>query len=91
MCGKVWRKEKKKEYETPHYFPGSRHDGKEDRRMRSIRVPGNVPKADVAEGVAGPRAWGGTSGDDKPAPSEPEVEPGSLDVRNEVEPGSGAG
>lgn len=24
-------------------------------------------------------------------PSEPEVEPGSLDVRNEVEPGSGAG
>lgn len=60
--------------------------------MRSIRVSGSMPKADVAEGVApGLTAWGGTSGDGTPAPSEPEVEPGSLDVRNEVEPGSGAG
>lgn len=63
--------------------------------MRGIRASGCVPKADVAEGVAPPSplptAWGGTSGDGTPAPSEPEVEPGILDVRNEVEPGSGAG
>lgn len=38
-----------------------------------------------------PERGGGTSGDDAPTPSEPEVGPGSLDVRNEVEPGSGAG
>ena len=58
--------------------------------MRGIRVPRRVLTADVAEGVALERG-GGTSGGDAPAPSEPEVEPGSLDVRNEVEPGSGAG
>lgn len=34
---------------------------------------------------------GGASGGDAQAPSEPEVGPGILDVRNEVEPGSGAG
>lgn len=73
-------------------MPLNGHNGKEQKRMRSIRAPGSVPRVDVAEGVApGPTAWGGTSGDGKTAPSEPEVEPGSLDVRNEVEPGSGAG
>lgn len=70
---------------------GGSHDGKGEWRMRGIRVLELASTADVAEGGSGPGAWGGTSGDDAPAPSEPEVGPGSLDVRNEVEPGSGAG
>ena len=59
--------------------------------MRGIRVLARASTADVAEGVSGPGAWGGASGGDAQAPSEPEVGPGILDVRNEVEPGSGAG
>ncbi|KAI5142458.1 26S Proteasome Non-Atpase Regulatory Subunit 8 [Manis pentadactyla] len=38
-----------------------------------------------------PGAWGRDFRGREPGPSEPEVGPGSLDVRNEVEPGSGAG
>lgn len=50
-------------------MPLSGHNGKEQKRMRSIRAPGSVPRADVAEGVApGPTAWGGTSGDGTTVP-----------------------
>ena len=70
--------------------PGDGHNGRGKWRVRGIRVPRRAPTAEVAEGVALGRG-GGTSGGEGPASSEPEVEPGSLDVRNEVEPGSGAG
>lgn len=37
---------------TQQYFADCVHAGIEHIRMRNIRVPGSMPKADVAEGVA---------------------------------------
>lgn len=58
--------------------------------MRGTQFPQRVPTADVAEGVDLERG-GGTSGGDAPAPSEPEVEPGSLTLGTksnlDLEPG----
>lgn len=42
----------KKKHRTQQYFPDCVHDELEHIRMRNIRVPGSMPKADVAEGVA---------------------------------------
>ncbi|EPY89430.1 Sec24 related gene family, member C isoform 2 [Camelus ferus] len=59
--------------------------------MRGTQFPQRVPTADVAEGVDLERG-GGTSGGDAPAPSEPEVEPGSLTLGTksnlDLEPGA---
>lgn len=73
-------------------MPLSGINGKEQKRTRSIRVPGSVPRADVAEGGApGPTAWGVTSGNGKTAPRNRKSSLGALTLGTksnlDLEPG----